>query len=189
MSSSESPRTKIIVSVASTLIASAIIFGASRIWPSFATWLGTAWSASWGAVTYRQPVPVWLLVLLSLGSLLFLLTLIARSFQHGPTHLDYHTDRFLGILWRWRYDSSGTVHSPIPFCPYCDMQLRGRRSAGYAVIKDIEFHCDGCNRRIAEFDFGWDELEDRVIREIHRVLRNNEWQKRLQPSAESGPRD
>lgn len=182
MSSSDSPRIRIVVSVASTLIATAIIFGASSIWPSFAKWLSTAWGASWSVLTYSQPVPVWLLALLIIGTLLLVLVVIARSCQHATTFIDYHTDLFLGILWRWRYDSRGTVHSPVPFCPHCDMQLRGRRRSSYTVIEDIEFHCDGCNRRIAEFDFGWDELEDRVIREIHRVLRNDEWRKRIRPS-------
>jgi hypothetical protein len=190
MSSSESPRTKIIVSVSSTLIATTIIVGAARIWPSFAAWLGSAWTAAWGFITYRQPVPVWLLSFLILCAVALVAFILLRLRAIRPDWRSYTQDEFFGVIWRWRYTSQGGVADLIPFCPACDTLIRPARQdppAGYYSSEwpyHTRFGCDHCTAKPSVTKGSIDTIHDKIIRQIDRKLRNDEWRQiAIRPSA------
>ena len=95
--------------------------------------------------------------------------------------MDYRSDIFFGLKWRWKIFSDETLSEPIPYCEECDLQLypemvhqypgpNGETYFGAAV----RLHCENCAAPDAylpdkEFPQG---VPDRVEREIQRKLRD-----------------
>src|SRR5712671_4385845 len=82
---------------------------------------------------------LWLSVLvwLAVGDIvLFML----RQPQLQPTHLEYTTDMFFNVRWRWRW-SDQLPYSPAPFCPRCDLQIVAAQDMFRTVL-----HCNDCDQ-------------------------------------------
>jgi len=90
-----------------------------------------------------------------------------------PSWRDYREDVFLGLVWRWTYDSSGQPGAICPFCPQCDLQLSPRVGAFHM---STELRCDRCQRERLSYDQDWPGLIARIILEIQRTLRSGEWE-------------
>jgi hypothetical protein len=127
------------------------------------------------------PIPIWLLGVFSLS--LFLVLIVAGSMirrilfpsQDTPSFRSYVEDSFFNIKWRWRYDSSGGVFDLFSFCPHCDYQVHAENISNLRIVKHIGYYCDDCNRRLGDFEMSQQELKSRVIRQIHKNIRNKKW--------------
>jgi len=131
MASSERQTTKIVVSVASTLIACTIIYFTTSWWATVRDWFVSALLALWHFLLGGHSIPRWLLVILSFATVLLILRVIAGlRTPKGPHWSDYTEDAFFGVRWRWDY-SRGEIQRPVPFCAHCDIQLVPLRGTEY----------------------------------------------------------
>lgn len=147
-------------------------------WPTFAAFAKKV--ASFGAAT--TTVPNWLLILLSLCAvaLLFFLgialwTIIAPGSSEPLPRASYREDDFFGIRWRWSYNTDGDIVRLMSFCPGCDYQIYPRDVSGYQEPEHLKYNCDDCGARINEFKMPEEEIESRVIRQIHKKIRSGSW--------------
>lgn len=128
-------------------------------------------------------IPIWVfsfLVITCVGGLIFIVIQFLSTIT-VETHFSYVTDTFLGLRWRWRY--SGSEISCITcFCPSCDLQLYPRKLSLYDAVDHIGFKCEDCNRDLAEFQFSYDHLEDKILRSIQKNLRNDSWKEKIEKS-------
>jgi hypothetical protein len=140
---------------------------------------GRAWSQTRLSVNWLfDPLPA--PRILVIGLLVVAFSLAARRLRSraveelpaAPSPRDYREDAFLGLVWRWTYDSSGQPRSVYPFCPQCDLQLQ----PGIGLFHmTTELHCDRCRRELLSCDQDWPNLQARIVREIQRALRTGEW--------------
>jgi len=180
---------KILVTVASGLVLAALLY-VSRHWipPAF-RWLMGVFGAAWSWLVSSHAIPGWLLLSLSLCGVWCFFCIIAK-FRSPPTPAEPHQRdfaefEFLGVLWRWHYDSYGAIHSLVSFCPVplCDMQTYGRPGRYFGPSSQATtYPCERCGHT-AEIDGSQEAIESRVIREIQRFLRSDEWKKYIRPSA------
>lgn len=136
----------------------------------------------WHLVTMSTAVPNWLLVLLSLAIIPTLLIMVAgmwallgRGNSSKPTWVDYTSDMFFGLRWRWHY-ATKRIAGLNAFCPHCDYQVFPYNASAYATIDRIGFKCDCCHRSLGEFDESIPSLESKVERFIQQKVRNGSWQ-------------
>jgi hypothetical protein len=127
-------------------------------------------------------VPNWLLGLLIMLSLpIILLAGLAvwmrlfPSKEAGPGWHSYTSDKFFGLLWRWRYLSDGQIYDVCTFCPRCDYQVYPENVSAYSVVDRIGFRCDSCGSQLGEFDESALSLENKVKRFVQQKLRNGTW--------------
>lgn len=138
------------------------------------------WLGIWHFLVGGHSVPGWLLVVLSLASLLFVWRVITvLRAPTGPRRQDYTEDAFFDLMWRWSY-FAGDIQRPAPFCLRCDIQLVAMRDTEYGPWGRREvthFVCDHCHGTKLKLDEPLEQIQDNVIRKVHRKLRNGEWKK------------
>lgn len=176
MSADKHPyRTGIITSIIATII-----------WSVFPGWSWT-FSALGSVLIWR--IPVWLILLLGVIVLGFIIRKNRKpvlEVDTTPEFYAYNQDEFFNAVWRWSYSGSGLPEDAASFCPNCDMQLvyhedhGGYRAAG---LTNTILFCERCNERITDLEGDYDHLESRVLREIERKVRTNEYKQNLQPSS------
>lgn len=127
-------------------------------------WLISAWR--W--VVHPVPVPLVVFVAMVGALVVFALGLL-RKMQEPPLPpwLDYREDRFLEVIWRWRYRSDDQLAeaSLTPYCPRCETGLR-LQPQSYAAVGTC-FICDECSFR-QDVPGSVDEVFERVARLIER---------------------
>jgi len=102
-----------------------------------------------------------------------------------PEFYAYNKDQFFNAVWRWSYGGNGLPTDAASFCPNCDMQLMYHEDHGAyraAGLTNTILFCDRCNERITDVEGDYDHLERRVLREIERKVRTNEYKRNWQPS-------
>ena len=189
MASSEKPSAKIFVSVASSLIlATLTYFGRHILLPAW-HWVAGIFIAVWSWITSNHLVPGWLLLLLSPCGAWCLFRIFiafrAPARPEEPTWHDFTEFEFLGVLWRWQYDRRGAIHTLVSFClpSNCDMQTYGRPSHHYGAFQErTAYDCDRCGHT-SEIPGSQECVEDKVLREIQRLLRCGDWKKHIRPNA------
>ncbi|MCL4795763.1 MAG: hypothetical protein KJZ84_14475 [Bryobacteraceae bacterium] len=143
-----------------------------ELWPVFASFLITTYSF----LRASTPVYNWLI-----GLVIVLIGLALRGFVAGHRKggkgtliIDYTSDEFFGVCWRWRIDEGmphgiGHLHS---LCPKCRYQILPRETMELRVSQWIvNFECQDCGYK-GETQAGmWREVEQRVILKIQRNLR------------------
>ena len=170
-------RNGVLIAVISSLIISVIPF----------TWAwGIVKSVSgsiWGHFSSSTNVPlflIWILLLLSIPTLIRLLKRIFPSKECEPRIADYNEDVIRGIKWKWSYWG----HTPTnfsSFCPTCDTRLI--YSLSYYPDRTT-FSCETCHREVATLDGDRDFAEGSIARQIERTVNSGDWKKRLQSTAE-----
>jgi hypothetical protein len=115
-------------SVWSKVIAGVILATGSAVaaysvgwWPSIAAITSKIISL----VVASTPVRNWLLAPICLLALFGIYLLLAMLYPHrtGPDWHDYREDTFFDLVWRWRYDRTGSITGLAPFCSRCDTQM------------------------------------------------------------------
>lgn len=158
--------------------------------PGVFSWLWGVVVLIWRFFTAPVGIPVWLLSLL----LFIIVWLVYRGLKRSlrslatPSYLTYTDDRFFGIHWRWKY-LGNQLDNPKAYCPECDTLLSIEAAYGMPtglVTRDYTFqtifYCEHCNWRSKNLDGQYEEIEAKVIRQIDRKIRNNEWARQLEKS-------
>lgn len=146
---------------------------ASSGWDGLAaafTWLGgSAEMSRWGLGL------LWLAALVVVGLALAILVSWLRDRGNGPDYspFSYTHDSFHGLLWRWRWSSDGDIHSIVPFCPSCDLQISPRPEGAYEAVAPMVFRCHDCGVKHHEVPHGtlWSEVEHDIRVRIQRIVR------------------
>jgi hypothetical protein len=146
-----------------------------------AKWFWSALVTIWKHLMATAFIPWWLVY----AAVAILLLLVVRAIRAYLTDLaeetakesplSYTSDRFHGLVWRWKMDSDFQPYTILTFCPRCDMQLHPDMP-GYSPT---QFDCDKCGFTSETIKMTSNELEHWVYREIQRVLRTQEWKERM----------
>jgi hypothetical protein len=140
--------------------------------------------AIWKAITWFMHLfllkicfSVWGIILLML-IIPFLIGLFNLLFRSNSVE-NYLSDTFFGVLWDWRYRyirGKKYTEEIIARCPHCKTILKPSRESSYPfgyTNNLVCTHCEFCKK----FDFGYDELLDRVKKEIDRKIITGEYKK------------
>lgn len=146
-------------------------------WPIIGAWLKSV--AAYAVAPSQLPNwAIWLLGAVALPTLLVTLAIIWQAIR-GSTEpdprLQYVDDVILGLRWRWKYVSGGSLSDVHSFCPHCDFQVFPLNASAYNAVDRIAFRCDSCGSDLAEFDESYDEIESKIRRFIQQKLRNGSW--------------
>jgi len=180
---------KVMVGVVSTVIIAGLAYlGRSFLLPFLdKTWV-SVWTVAkkssawffWGTVES----PAWLFCILISASVVLLIVVASKIRREvkidEPSWINNYTaDNFFGIKWRWRY-TSGRLNDPCAYCPTDDTILVYRREFDRASMfiggsHAITLHCDTCGRQFCPFDGNDTHLIEKVMRQIDRKIRTNEW--------------
>jgi hypothetical protein len=144
--------------------------------PGLWAWLVSAIGRLAGFLISQVNVPVWLvgiMILAIIPTIIMVVLLIVASFRRPsePTWLDYTTDRFDGMTWRWKYINNGVSNLGC-FCPYDDTRLIYVR--GY---ENASLHCETCKAKFGPFDGDIDYIHAKIERQIERKVQKDEWRK------------
>ena len=191
---------KVMVGVISTIILAVLAYlGRSFLLPFLATTLFSVWSevkktSAW-ILGGTVESPVWLFYLLCGASVILLIVAakkICRKVKiNEPSWRDYTEDNFFGIKWRWQYTSTGQLNDPCAYCPTDETILVYRREfdrGGMFIGSShaITLHCDTCGRQFGPFDGNDTHLCEKVMRQIDRKVRNNEWKTAITTAKATG---
>jgi hypothetical protein len=92
-----------------------------------------------------------------------------------PAWHSYTTDIFYKVRWRWDFGARNEVEHLACFCPHCDYQVSVHNQSAYAAAVVIAFHCDSCNRDLAQIEEPLDHVMSKVVRFIQQKVRNKSW--------------
>lgn len=139
-----------------------------------------SWRMGWlNWIQCKFMCPVWLLILLSFSGLTVALCVLAlcNFLSRAPDYFSYISDNIFGIDWRWHWQKGKLrEHNLVPFCPRreCSCRLDPQEMSGYRAVDDISLVCDHCGFT-KHFDCNWDELRWKVVKEIDRRIRTEEF--------------
>lgn len=165
-------RNAIIASVTSGIILSILLSaGLRRVLAACCHWV-------WSALTYRIPLPVWLLSIVGLLAL-FPVVQFVRFVRRRD---EYTQDHAYGVFWRWE-TVSGIITGLQSFCPHCDMQLSyheqrsDHEQPSYLYPPHFtQFVCERCGTRSDKLNGDRIHALGLVEREMERRRRTGEWQ-------------
>jgi len=188
MTSHEKASTKVGVAVLSGLILAGLIYF-FRTWvPPFLKWIWGVIGTGWVWAVSNHAVPGWVLLPLSLAAAWCSVRIVVMMRKPSvpppepePHWRDFTEFEWEGILWRWQYDREGRLYGLASFCPQlgCDMQTYPRTGGYYGPGNETTlFTCDRCGHS-PEVRGNKDQIEDRVVREIERLLRGDGWRTNL----------
>lgn len=117
----------------------------------------------------------WVLYLLVSASLPSLVLLAKLAFGRRPGFLDYTSDRFLGLTWRWRYRRFGRPDVPWAHCSVCDTALIYNSEGDGGRMRTV-LTCETCDRTVLQHEGDAQYLAAKILRQIERRIRTGEWQ-------------
>ena len=134
----------------------------------------------YGFALASTSIPNWILFVLGIIVLLAVIFLGAivwqKVLQSARPWLNYTTDIFFGLRWRWEYSKDGQIYNTHTFCPYCDLQVNFHNATDLGNDNDyIVFHCENCDHHLGEFQGSFDLFKDKTIRNIQLKIRNGTW--------------
>jgi hypothetical protein len=189
MTSSEKPATKILVTVVGGIALAAILYVCRHWLPPIFRWLADILASAWTWIASSHALPGWIIVPLFIAAL-WCTILIVASFRRPaaprePHWRDFAEFEFLGVLWRWHYGSRGDILDLVSFCPQggCDMQTYGQLGQYNGMGQETTvYRCDRCGHT-PEVRGGRELIENKVIREIQRLLRLDAWKNHVRPAS------
>jgi hypothetical protein len=95
----------------------------------------------------------------------------------GLNWRSYRRDSFYGLVWRWDYHGD-RIDDPVPYCRQCDTQVIAREEYEYGSFgRRLVTYCicDHCSGTAEKFDESFRDMQNKVIRQVDRKLRNQEW--------------
>jgi hypothetical protein len=189
MSSTEKPLGKIVVTVVGGLILAVLLYIARHWLSPVLEWVARVLKSALGWVISLHAIPGWLIVVLC-GCAAWAVARVIRDLRAPPKPAEpdwreFTEFEFLGVLWRWNYSYRGDILQLVSFCaqPQCDMQTSGELGQFYGPYNQTTLYkCDRCGHT-AEVEGTRENIENKVIREIQRLLRRDEWEKHIRANA------
>jgi ribosomal protein S27AE len=135
--------------------------------------LDTIWSGVIWALTLKVPVWAILAVLVVFDVAKDLLRSRGDGSEDSPPpeYYEYTSDHFAGLDWTWRWGRYGPTELRA-FCPNCNLEVFEKTSYGQRI------NCDKCGYR-TRMAKNPAHMRDYVRKEIERLVRNGEWEKRV----------
>lgn len=169
----------------SKVIAGIILAAGSVVGTYFLNWwpaIGEALAYIYQCLMARSSLPNWGLLILGLTSIPSLLLFGIMSWQlicpqksQSISWRSYMSDLYFNLRWRWKYFDDGQIYDVHTFCPHCDFQVYAQDRSSFHAIDHIEFHCESCNRNLAEFEESFKSIENKTKRFIQQKIRNGTW--------------
>lgn len=138
--------------------------------------------AAWNFLLTKSAISNWIIVLMSIPTVLIGLFVIAVIWSHwfGPNEGEpnwqtYTMDNFFDLRWRWNY-AGGSIERLTTFCPHCDYQVFPINVSAYNAVDRIEFKCDSCHSHLGTFDESVWDLKSKVERFIQQKIRTGRFQ-------------
>ena len=89
----------------------------------------------------------------------------------GPSFLDYKEDLFHGMVWRWRFNTSGNgILEPECFCIHDGTPLMHHNSHS-----DVTYTCDLCGNRYGPLHGTHHSISRDVQSQVEQKIRDGEW--------------
>lgn len=150
-----------------------------ELWPTIGR---VAWTVG-DFLIAKTPVWNWLLIL---GGILIvaIAAIVISAFNaagKAKSPALYMTDKFYGVRWKWRY-VSGDVDALHCICLKCGLQVYFANVGTYSFFHQVVSKCDDCGAVVGPFDGSYEDLESRVIRMIHRNLRETRGKAEVGPT-------
>ena len=167
---------KVLPVAAATVIAPLLVIWLTPYNPFGVIWSGITWFVRLFII--KVSLPIWLIIILILA-----ISVLSRgaSFSFtadgdsAGTYLNYTSDKFFGILWRWKYTANKLYDEHIvPRCPSCMTLLRATEETSYRMIDEVTLTCPNCDFK-RRFEYSLDDLLDRIRREIDRKIVTDEY--------------
>lgn len=156
---------------------------AVEIWKGFpvSRLAGRGFAWIWCLATDHISLPVWLFAIIATFASGFLVALGIRFLRtHSePDWTQYTHDTFLDVVWHWDYHSGKVASSRLfPICPKCSYEMKAGPAGAYYQSRTT-LHCEDCGYT-HEIEGSVQDLPERVVKLINRMLRTGEYRKRLQ---------
>lgn len=172
------PTAKLLLPVTTVVTGMFLLYLITSVNPLALFWRGLTGAAAFMGQGFV--VPLWLVVALSLTSLLSLsltaLRLSAARLAARRAGNPYLGDRIFDLDWQWRWDGdSPDVSSLTPLCPHCgyELSLEATPQARSFEGSEVGLVCESCSFG-KHFEVGPSELLTRVVKEIRRRDRSDE---------------
>jgi len=150
----------------------------SPIW-SFVQW---AFESLWTHLMAQSQWPNWSAYFVSAWLLISIVRLAVKKFRNRKdNHNRFSQLSFLGAVWRWNSMSS-LPYGLRPYCHTCDTMLVYEHIGGGYYSNESEkvlLHCERCGHDVGNTNGRYTGLQERVTREIDRLVRTGEWVKHV----------
>lgn len=160
----------------SKVISGIILFALGVVGSYFLKWwpsIGRSVVSVWNFLGAKTPVWNWLLIVSTIWITLTFIEarLASDTAKKRAAPPPYTSDEFFGVRWRWHY-AGREITGLHCLCLKCGLQIYFGNASFYDVIPRVASRCDDCGREVGPFDGDYEALESRVIRLIHRNLRD-----------------
>ena len=87
---------------------------------------------------------------------------------------EYDQEVFFDVQWRWGYADSEIINLT-SYCKKCDYQILGTRHNLLGMEEGVKYMCEDCGYESEVIEGTRSQIENRVLRYIHKRLRNGTW--------------
>ncbi len=183
-------RTKVAAGVITGIILAVLSYFSQALWPHIRRSLVWFCDAVWSWLSSGHSIYGWLLVIFILCTAICGFVLVAALFfRVSPNNWrSYRRDIFFGIVWRWEYHGE-RIGNPLPYCIHCDTELIPNEDCNpdrSGIQRLTRYICDHCHVTVQELDESFRQTQDKVVRQIDRKLRSDEWKKTLSDATDNG---
>lgn len=138
-------------------------------------WLLAALKSCWSHLVTSSLIPNWVTYAMSLALAISALRWALRAWESRKDNHERFTQfNFMGGVWRWNF-MSGAIWNLGVYCPTCDGVLVYEENTDQFFRTVVNWHCERCNSICVSCKGDKDYLNDRVKREIDRLIRTGEW--------------
>lgn len=119
-------------------------------------------------------IPVWLLLVIVLSTIsITWISYFLINRDKKPEYESYTSDRIYEVDWIWDW-LDGEIINLVALCPECSYQPFIERGFEQYLAQSSEVNCDNCGFHQV-WQYSPDTLRSRVVREIHRKIRTDEY--------------
>jgi len=144
-----------------------------------------AWPSVWAAIKvaflwlgetsaiYNWFWLLWALATIVMAGAIAIAYAQSRS-EQTVSYEEYNGEIFFGVRWGWRYVNGDVAHL-VSFCAKCDYQIYGTQGYEMGMEDALIYTCEDCGHKSEAIEGKRSEIENRVLRSIHKRLRNGTW--------------
>ncbi len=191
--SSRDEKSQVWTGIISTVVGGLILAAVYALWPAVREWIngvfkyiGSALVSAWSYLLSSIEIPwllFWLLILLAIPTLWKIVSPIVNKIrkipaeQTEPNLKEYVEDRFLNLIWRWKFTKNGFPDTSLwCFCPECNTRVVVVYRHGRAGALGTSLFCETCGEEKFFVDGkDRDDIKGMISRQIERRINTGEW--------------
>ena len=145
-------------------------------------WTGICWFWHW----LGEPRILWNWVLIAVGLIsIFGWWIVFEIYQYAKKRqvdvkkdwYEYTQDIFFGLLWKWQYNSDGSIYNLQPHCPHCEYLLDSNVDFRWRYDNQLMMKCPYCDKLTGNWN---SEYPNRVYRAIRLHIENGSWKEHVE---------